>query len=81
MNLCKESSEEVGLRYQGLKKGDVFSWLDYHPGSVYYKLQTGYTPIVKGKLTTNLGKICGDYCRNGSVIRYPNACIQLGDPE
>ncbi len=78
MKICSEE-EEQGLRYKDLNIGDVFTWIDTSvlPGDVAMKEKSGHLWIGKWEP----GHPCAECQGDRKVLRYPNACITLGDPE
>jgi len=79
MKVCKGSKVEGALTYNRLAAGDVFRW----------KNTSGldHDIMIRGpKQCTWIGKYDAGIVYypiggNQEVIRYPNACIVLGDPE
>jgi len=82
MRVCKREKEK-NLTYDKLRTGDVFRWLlkDHDGcGSVAIKTGTGHTYIATER-GNNVGYTYPDYESSSPILRYPNACISLGDPE
>ena len=75
MKICgKEKIKVQRLRYEDLNTGDVFTWVDESVASL--KENDGYVYLEEG---LHYKEALG--CAGDEVIRYPNACITLGDPE
>ena len=79
MKICEErETEKVTLKYKDLKEGDVFRWRSI---SVHAAIKTydGHTTLASG--CDDVGCHYPKHPSNSCIIRYPNACITLGDPE
>ena len=85
MKLCTDDAKkDTPLRVRDLDRGDVFMWHPTHGKSPMVMICAGqgkYTVLIKGMLNVHCpGYYQTDASRN-YVLRYPNACVQLGDPE
>jgi len=80
MKICREDGEKVHrLMYKDLEVGDVFE-LDRTPlsGDLLLKQVVGCVWI--GRYEPGV-PFYGNTRDDERVVRYPNACITLGDPE
>jgi len=78
MKICTKDTEEVrGLRYEDLEVGDIFVWIRTNDNAVL-KTSEGYVYL----LDPYAGKHYDDMESADSLVtRFPNACIDPGDPE
>jgi len=79
MKICTKDMEEVqGLTYRDLKAGNVFTWINA-PESVMLREDDGYVYLTESGAGLHYGEKTAH--KADKVTRYPNACINLGDPE
>lgn len=76
MRICDNDETQEQLLYKDLNKGDVFSWVNLNNRGGAIKSYMGHTYFDNGEQHIQTTKK-----KEEAVIRYPNACICLGDPE
>ncbi len=78
MKICDTKDAVKSLKVSDMARGDVFMWVDarpygYGPCLKIDDTKTSYAYLITGHAFKDISEL--------AIIRYPNACITLGDPE
>ena len=82
LTVCDGKSDDDRLTYEDLKRGDIFSYVNDVSRGILIKINDGRVYLIgangvkAGTFYTNARSLS-----DSPVLRYPNACIILGDPE
>jgi len=82
MKICDEQETKKALEYGDLKEGDIFGFIRHGELSIAVRTGKGYSYLVDRNIVGRYINHSGEAgCIGADIIRYPNACIDLGDPE